>query len=128
LFSWSDEQADLEAERYIPSIWNTDQDLKAMRHYVTDDFKMEFNTGMKAYYDGDWPAAIKKLEHANEIMVDAAMEEGYLHDEMDDSPDRKELYQSKTADGLCGYLIGFMKSKGGVAPEGWAGWHPLLSK
>jgi hypothetical protein len=128
LFSRSDEQADLEAERYIPSIWNTDQDLKAMRHHVTDDFEMEFNMGMKAYYDGDWPAAIKKLEHANEIMVDAAMEEGYLHDEMDDSPDRKELYRSETADGPCSYLIGFMKSKGGVAPEGWAGWHPLLSK
>ena len=128
LFSRSDEQADMEAERYVPNIWNTDQDLRAMRHHVTDDFESEYLTGLKAYYDGDWKLAIAKLESANEIMVDAAMEEGYLHDELDDSPDRKEMYRTETADGPCVYLVNFMRSKGGVAPEGWAGWHPLLSK
>jgi hypothetical protein len=61
-------------------------------------------------------------------MVEAAMEEGYLHDELDDSPDRKELYRTETADGPSNYLVHFMKSQGGVAPEGWDGWHPLLSK
>ena len=89
---------------------------------------MEFNAGMKAYLEGDWPMAIKRLENANEIMVDAAMDEGYLHDEQDDSPDRKELYRTETADGPSVYLVQFMKSKGGVAPEDWDGWHPLLSK
>ena len=128
LFSRSDEQADMEAERYVPNIWNTDQDLRAMRHHVTDDFESEYIAGLKAYYDGDWKYAISKLESANEIMVDAAMEEGYLHDELDDSPDRKEMYRTETADGPCVYLVNFMRSKGGVAPEGWAGWHPLLSK
>jgi hypothetical protein len=128
LFSRSDEQANLEAERYSPSMWNTDQDLTGMKHHVTDDFSEEFHAGLKAYYDGDWPAAIKRLESANEIMVEAAMEEGYLHDELDDSPDRKELYRTETADGPSNYLVHFMKSQGGVAPEGWDGWHPLLSK
>ena len=128
LFSRADDQADMEAERYVPSIWQTDQDLNAMRHHVTDDFEMEYNAGMKAYLEGDWPMAIQRLESANEIMVDAAMDEGYLHDEQDDSPDRKELYRTQTADGPSVYLVQFMKSKGGVAPENWAGWHPLLSK
>lgn len=128
LFSRSEDLADIDADQYVPSIWNTDQDLRAMRHHVTDDFESEFNAGMKAYYAGDWPAAIRRLESANEIMVDAAMEEGYLHDEMDDTPDRKELYRNETADGPCSYLVHFMKSKGGKAPDGWAGWHPLLSK
>jgi hypothetical protein len=128
LFSRADDQADMEAERYVPSIWHTDQDLNAMRHHVTDDFEMEFNAGMKAYLEGDWPMAIERLETANEIMVDAAMDEGYLHDEQDDSPDRKEMYRSETADGPSVYLVQFMKSKGGVAPSTWAGWHPLLNK
>ena len=128
LFSRSDEQADMEAERYVPGMWVTDQDLQAMRHHVTDDFEIEFNAGLRAYLDGDWQLAIKRLETANEIMVEAAMEEGYLHDELDDTPDRKELYRNETADGPSVYLVNFMKSYGGVAPEGWAGWHPLLSK
>ena len=128
LYSRSDDQADSEAADYKPDIWNEDQDLKAMRHHVTDDFEQEFKAGMKDYYEGNWPSAIEKLEAANEIMVDAAMEEGYLHDEMDDSPDRKELYRTETADGPCKYLISFMKSKGGVVPKNWDGWHPLLSK
>jgi hypothetical protein len=109
-------------------MWNTDQDLTAMRHHVTEDFEEKYNAGLKGYFAGDWPLAIEKLEEANEIMVEAAMEEGYLHDELDFSPDRKELYRTETADGPCNYLVNFMKSQGGVAPEGWAGWHPLLSK
>lgn len=128
LFSRSDYLADLDAEQYAPSIWTTDQDLHAMRHHVTEDFEAEFNAGIKAYYAGDWPKAIQRLERANEIMVDAAMEEGYLHDEMDNTPDRKELYRNETSDGPCSYLVTFMMSKGGVAPEGWSGWHPLLNK
>lgn len=128
LFSRSDDLADLDAEQYVPSIWNTDQDLQAMRHHVTDDFETEFAAGMKAYYAGDWQSAIKLLSNANEIMIEAAMEEGYLHDEMDDSPDRKELYRNFTQDGPCRYLVDFMKSKKGIAPDGWDGWHPLLSK
>lgn len=84
-------------------------------------------TGMKFYYEGYRPAAIDQLDLANEIMVETAMEEGYLHDEMDDTPDRKELYRTEAADGPCKCLINFMKSQGGDAPPQWAGWHPLGS-
>lgn len=128
LFGRSDQLADLDAERYVANIWNTDQDLKAMRHHVTDDFVSEFNDGMKAYLAGDWPAAITNFEAANEIMVDTAMEEGYLLDETDTHPERQDFLRSECADGPSHYLINFMKSHGGVAPKGWNGWHPLLSK
>ena len=128
LFGRSDDQADIEAERYAPGMWNTDQDLKAMRRHITEDFEEKFNDGMKAYFSGDWPSAIEQFEQANEIMVDAAMEEGYLDDELDEALDLKELYRSKTADGPSTYLVNFMKSQGGQSPERWEGWHPLLSK
>lgn len=127
LFNRSDDAADMDAERYVANIWNTDQDLKAMRHHITEDFISEFNAGMKSYLHGDWPEAIAKLEKANEIIVDAALEEGYLHDEMDESPDRLEI-KRECSDGPTVYLINFMKSQGGVAPPNWNGWHPLLSK
>jgi hypothetical protein len=127
LFNRSDDAADMDAEHYVANIWNTDQDLKAMRHHVTDDFISEFNAGMKFYLQGDWPEAIAKFEQANEIIVDAALEEGYLHDEMDASPDRLEI-KRECSDGPTVYLINFMKSQGGVAPPNWNGWHPLLSK
>mmetsp|Transcript_3610 Transcript_3610/g.4269 ORF Transcript_3610/g.4269 Transcript_3610/m.4269 type:complete len:694 (+) Transcript_3610:1-2082(+) len=128
LYSVTDTQAEHEARSYKPSIWETDADLKAMRHHVTEEFDLEFNAGLKCYYEGDWPAAIELLESANEIMVAAAMEGGYLHDEMDNSPGQKELYRRKTSDKPSQYLINFMKSKGSKAPEDWDGWHPLLSK
>lgn len=127
LFHQSDDLADMDAERYSENIWNYDQDLKAMRHHVTDDFITNYNAGMKMYLDGDWPGAIEKLTIANEHMVDAAFDEGYLHDETDVPPDRDELTR-EFSDGPTVYLINFMKSHGGVAPPNWNGWHPLLSK
>lgn len=127
LFHQSEELADIDAERYSESIWDYDQDLKAMQHHITDDFMKCFTEGMKLYLDGDWPAAIKKLTQANEHMIDAAFDEGYLHDETDEPPDREELSR-ECSDGPTVYLINFMKSQGGVAPPNWNGWHPLLSK
>lgn len=35
LYSRSDEQADLEAERYQPNIWFDDQEFNAMMHHLT---------------------------------------------------------------------------------------------
>jgi len=128
LYGVADEQADQQAKNYEPSIWNVDMDLKDMRHHISEDFEQEFKAGMKAYYDGDWPTAIEKLEHANDIMVETAMEEGDLRDSLDDSPEREELYRKETSDPPSIYLINFMKSKGGEAPEDWDGWHPLMSK
>ena len=135
LFGRSDEQADMDAERFSPNIWNTDQDLKAMRQHITEDFLQEFSQGHKAYISGDWPLAIKRLERANEIMIEAAVEQGYLEDEFDaiqtqgeDAHEAAQELKRENGDGPCLYLINFMKSHGGVAPRKWEGWHPLTRK
>lgn len=136
LFGRTDEQAEMDAERYSHNIWNTDQDLKAMRQHITDDFLYEFSNGHKAYISGDWPVAIKRLERANEIMIEAAVEQGYLEDEFDaiqmqegeDAHEAAEELKRENGDGPSLYLINFMKSQGGVAPRKWEGWHPLNRK
>lgn len=127
LFSRTDDQADLEADRYSPNMWNVDQDLKAMRQHLTDDFMEEFKAGRKHYFQGDWPAAIERLDKANEIMLEMAVEEGYLVDSSVDAiPHEEEL--AEHGDGPTLFLLNYMKSKGRVAPDDWEGWHPLTSK
>lgn len=134
LYSRSDEQADVDADRYTPNIWNTDQDLKAMRQHITDDFLHTFSEGRKAYFAGDWSTAMKKLERANEIMVETALEEGYLEEEIEklqmheDARAAAEEIKRENGDGPSLYLINFMKAQGGVAPTNWDGWHPLTRK
>ncbi len=129
LYNVSDEQADLQAKNYEPNIWNVDSDLKDMRHHISEEFEEEFKAGMKAYYDGDWANAIQKLERANNIMVETAMEEGDIRDVLDsNTAEREELYRRETSDLPSLYLINFMKSKGCKAPDDWDGWHPLGSK
>lgn len=136
LYSRSEEQADLDADRYSPGIWHNDQDLKAMRQHITDDFLKVFNEGFKAYVNGDWPTAIKKLERANDIMFQTAVDEGYLEEEFDainlkvgtDILNTAEELKREHGDGPSMYLLNFMKSHGGVAPDGWEGWHPLTRK
>lgn len=127
LFSRTDDQADFEADRYSPNMWLVDQDLKAMRQHLTDDFLDEFKAGRKAYLQGDWSLAIEKLNNANEIMLEMAVEAGYLIDPSTDAvPHEEEL--AEHGDGPTLFLLNYMKSKGGVAPDNWEGWHPLTSK
>ena len=127
LFSRTDDQADFEADRYTPNMWNVDQDLKAMRQHLTEDFLDDFRAGRKAYLQGDWPLAIEKLNSANGIMLESALEAGYLVDSSTDTvPYEDEL--AEHGDGASLFLLNYMKSKGGVAPDGWEGWHPLTSK
>jgi Adenylate and Guanylate cyclase catalytic domain len=148
LYSKTDAQADEDANKYYETkIWNMDQDLKAMRQHVTEEFLKEFASGRKAYLSGDWPVAMKRLERANEIMVETALEEGYLEDEFnvvfaqqqsissrdagaggDAARAAAEELKVKNGDGPSLYLLNFMKSHGGVAPDRWEGWHPLLQK
>jgi hypothetical protein len=136
LFSRSDSQADLDAERYTPNIWNTDQDLKAMRQHVTEDFEDEFRKGRDAYLFGNWSEAIKHLEIANEIMVENVMDQGYYEEDLDDLKSRimdgeeraEEELRIETGDGPSRRLITFMKQTGGKAPEGWKGYRPLTQK
>jgi len=126
LYGVSTEEAERQAKNYSPMIWNVDADLKGLRQHITEDFEEEFNKGMKAYYDGDWPTAIEHLKYANELMVEAAMDD--MDEEIENSPKLVEQYRKEMADQPCLYLIDFMKSKGGVAPDDWDGWHPLMSK
>lgn len=136
LYSRPDDQADVDAERYTTQIWNTDQDLKAMRQHVTEDFLEEFNNGRKAYLAGDWSKAMVKLERAHEMMVETALEEGYLEDEFDalqaragqDAHAAEEELKRENGDGPSLVILNFMKQYGGVAPKGWEGWHPLTRK
>ena len=136
LFERPDDQADFDAERYSPQIWNTDQDLRAMRQHVTEEFLQEFNHGRKAYLAGDWKMAIRRLERANEIMVETALEEGYLEEEFDtlqlrageDARAAEEELKLQNGDGPSILLLNFMRQLGGVAPKGWDGWHPLTRK
>ena len=138
LFSRSDEQADLDSDSYNPNIWNTDQDLRAMRRHVTEDFEREFNKGRDAYLSGDWKKALKYLESANEIMVENVMDQGYIQDELNELQNRildgedaraaEEELRTETGDGPSRRLISYMESEGSVAPEGWKGYHPLTSK
>lgn len=136
LYGRSDSQADVDADRYSPSIWNTDQDLRAMRQHVTDDFLQQFRTGHKAYLSGDWKTAIEVLERANNTMFETAIEEGYLEDEFDslqiyagqDFTKAADDLKRENGDGPSIYLINYMKSCGGKAPDDWDGWHPLTRK
>jgi hypothetical protein len=138
LFSRSDEQADFDSERYSPNIWITDQDLRAMRQHVTEDFEEAFNKGRDAYIAGDWKKALLHLNNANEIMVENVMEQGYIQDELNELQNRildgedaraaEEELRNDTGDGPSRRLIAYMESEGGVAPEGWKGYHPLTSK
>merc|ERR1711920_707347 len=47
LFERSSDQADIDADRYSPLIWYTDQDLLAMRQHVTLNFEEEFKKGIQ---------------------------------------------------------------------------------
>lgn len=136
LYSRRDEQADIDAERYTPNIWTTDQDLRAMGQHVTDEFIEQFRDGHKAYLSGDWPKAIELLERANNTMFETAVEEGYLEDEFNalqiyagqDFTKAADNLKRENGDGPSLYLINFMKSYGCKAPSDWDGWHPLTRK
>ncbi|GKY91720.1 hypothetical protein MPSEU_000143800 [Mayamaea pseudoterrestris] len=136
LFSRTDEQADYDAEKYTPRIWDTDQDLLSMRQHVSEHFLTVYNRGHKAYIQGDWEKALPLLERANEIMVETALEEGYLEDQFealemqsgDDAKAAEEELKRMNGDGPSLYLVAFIKSFGGKAPDDWEGWHPLTRK
>lgn len=142
LFSRPEDSADAEADRYTEKIWNEDMDLLSMRKHVTDDFLKAFRAGHKAYLSGDWPLAIEKLQLANDIMFQNAVDEGYMEglgteDEFDAlnlraSPEAQGVVADEQkreyGDGPSMYLINFMKSHGGKAPPDWDGWHPLTRK
>eukprot|EP00984_Skeletonema_dohrnii_P000113 scaffold35_cov117-Skeletonema_dohrnii-CCMP3373.AAC.6 len=139
LYSRTESQADLDSERYSTSIWQTDQDLCAMRSHVSDEFIAAFTRGRDEYLAGNWPQAIELLVQADNLMFQAQVEEGYVTSMAESSfrnlnnlnmSDDREESQERLAlgDGPSQNLIVYMKSRGGVAPKNWAGYRALTSK
>lgn len=138
LFGKTNEQADTDSDQYNTNIWNTDQDLTAMRQHVTDDFLKEFDKGRQDYLAGHWPSAIKHLEIANEILLENMVEQGYIEYELkelqshaldeEDARLAEQEFRNETEDGPSRRLLAYMRSQGGIAPAEWEGFRPLTSK
>eukprot|EP00956_Cyclotella_meneghiniana_P042439 scaffold248464_cov119-Cyclotella_meneghiniana.AAC.1 len=146
LYSKSENQADLDSERYSPAIWSTDQDLCAMRNHISDDFLVAFNKGRDEYLSGrDWKKAIEYLKHADKIMCKREVDEGYsestenirehmysltnVFDRGTSFSDSEECRRRlQMGDGPCQRLIEFMLEHRGEAPPDWEGYRPLTSK
>jgi len=138
LFERSPEQADLDADSYSPVIWDNDQDLRAMRQHVSDEFTKKFKEGKDLYLDGEWKKAIEVLKDADDIMITTVLEEGYMDynpDEIDtrifDRNNKTEeiaRIRNEHGDGACKCLIAYMEKRNGVPPANWEGVKPLTSK
>ena len=131
-------QADIDAESYTPNIWDNDQDLKAMRQHVSEEFMELYRLGVKYYLAGDWQEAYSYLEKADNKMIEKILDEGYIEidfdeysgdifDRNDQSEDVVRLRQD-LGDGGCRVLMSFMKGKNLVAPLDWDGVRKLSSK
>jgi hypothetical protein len=138
LFERNPEQADLEAEAYTSSIWEVDQDLRSMRQHVTDDFMDKFKMGLSNYLSGNWQQAVEFLSDADNMMIQAVLEEGYVdydHDELenliyDRKSDDEEVrrIRQEFGDGACKCLIQYMERRNCQAPLNWKGVRHLMSK
>ena len=140
LYSKTESQADLDSERYSPAIWQTDQDLVAMRNHIDDEFMDVFNRGRDEYLAGNWPEAINLLKSADKIMFEREVDEGYTNKSYADNLDNLKSLTNVTddqdlaedrlsmGDGPCQRLIAYMEEMGGEAPGNWRGYRPLTSK
>jgi len=142
LYSKTESQADLDSDRYSPSIWYTDQDLVAMRNHICDEFMDVFNRGRDEYLAGNWPEAIKLLKQADKIMFEREVDEGYSGKSYpdhiksisssllmgDDNENDEAEERLSMGDGPCQRLVRYMEMMGGQAPSNWRGYRPLTSK
>lgn len=138
LFERGPEQANMEAEGYTAAIWDTDQDLKSMRQHVTDEFMEVFKKGVDLYLEGEWKQAVKVLIEADDLMIRAVLEEGYVEYDIDDLEDKIYDRENKDeeavrlreelGDGACRCLINFMERTDYIAPKDWHGVRQLTSK
>lgn len=140
LFERSPDQADVDAEEYVSSIWDNDQDIKSMRQHVSEEFMDMFRKGVEYYLEGRWDKAIKNLSDADNLMIKAVLEEGFVEmdfeaDEIGENlfdrncPDEEVVFlRQKYGDGACKCLVQYMERRGGVAPKNWSGVRHLMSK
>jgi len=138
LFERSPDQADIEAEAYSPSIWDTDQDLKSMRQHVTDEFMDRYHKGVEQYLEGNWKVSIKILKEADDMMFEAVLDQGYVDYICEDlgeygkltktSKDELDRLKNEYGDGACKCLIHYMQRRDGIPPRDWHGVRKLMSK
>jgi len=138
LFERSPEQADAQAEGYTPSFWDSDQDLRSMRQHVTEEFMEKFRAGVEKYLDGKWKESTELLQDADELMLHAVIEEGYVDYQFDDvgarlfdrnaKDDEITRIRNDFGDGACKLLVKFMQSRKCIPPSDWHGVRTMLSK
>lgn len=132
------EQADMDAESYTPNIWEHDQDLRAMRQHVSDEFMELFHLGVKLYLGGKWKEAYNTLERANDLMMETILEDGYLEYDMEElegrlfeKNDKSEdivRVRNELGDGACRVLMNYMERRKLRPPDDWDGVRQLSSK
>jgi len=138
LYERTPEQADAEAAAYNPTIWETDQDLRAMRQHVCDDFMEKFRTGVQHYLEGNWKDATEMLQDADDLMLRTVLEEGYVDYKADDvdgqlfNRDAKDdeilRVRNDFGDGASKCLVQYMLRRKCVPPSDWNGVRALMSK
>jgi hypothetical protein len=133
------EQADADAENYNASIWERDQDLRAMRQHVTDEFMETFSLGVKQYLAGNWATAHQNLLKADSMMIATMLEEGYVDYELEDLEDGRIFDRSnkdedlvrvrnELGDGACRVLMSYMEHRNLNPPADWDAVRTLSSK
>lgn len=132
------EQADLDAEAYTPNIWDHDQDLRAMRQHVSDEFMEIFRMGVKQYLAGKWVEAYATLECADNVMMETILADGYLEYDMEEIEgrlfDKKDQgedivhIRNELGDGACRALMTFMERRQLNPPDDWDAVRQLNSK
>lgn len=135
------DQADLESEYCTPSIWDRDQDIKAMRQHISQDFLDAYHFGVKQYLAGKWRQAYESFAKADTIMIRNVVEEGYIEIiDMDQDTLERRIYnendqkedivkiRNEFGDGACRTLMNYMERRNLTAPEDWDGVRQLFSK
>jgi hypothetical protein len=73
LFSHSPRQeSDMDAESYLPAIWDLDQDLCAMQQHVnSEEFQQNFKDGVRSYLASKWcwKAAISAPREVDDTII-----------------------------------------------------------
>lgn len=138
LFDRPGDQKDIDAELYNPLVWDTDQDLKAMRQHVNEPFMKKFRKGVDLYISGEWKSAIKVLKEADNLMIETVIEEGYVEgdvseygDEIFDPNSNDEdivRLRNQYGDGASKNLIQYMERRKANPPQDWRGFRALMSK
>jgi hypothetical protein len=109
-----------------------------MRQHVTDEFMIKFREGVEQYQEGNWKDAIDTLQEADDQMIQAVIEQGFIDFDLagleDEVFNRKACNEEVTrirneiGDGACKCLIQFMQRRNAIAPPDWHGVRKLMSK